>query len=161
QIRVAEATEELQRANLELVEARLAAERSQRLAALGEFSATVAHELGNPLNALSGHLQMLTGTTDSVSRHRHLAVIRSEVTRMVSIIKQLLDQTRMQLRSARVNLNRTIQEVITLLSPGLPRQHVTLKIDLQDDLRPVAGDARALHGLLFNLVSNAIQAMPL
>ncbi|UVT19620.1 MAG: HAMP domain-containing protein [Nitrospira sp.] len=161
QIRVAEATEELQRANLELVEARLAAERSQRLAALGEFSATVAHELGNPLNALSGHLQMLTGTTDSASRHRHLAVIRSEVNRMVSIIKQLLDQTRMQLRSARVNLNGTIQEVTTLLSPGLPRQHVTLKTDLQDDLPPVAGDARALHGLLFNLVTNAIQAMPL
>ncbi len=161
QIRVAEATEELQQTNLELVEARLAAERIQHLAALGEFSATVAHELGNPLNALSGHLQMLTGTTDSVSRQRHLAVIRSEVNRMVSIIKQLLDQTRTQLRSVRVNLNKTIQDVMTLLSPGLPRQHVTMKIDLQDDLPPVAGDTRALHGLLFNLVTNSVQAMPL
>jgi signal transduction histidine kinase len=161
QIRVAEAIEELQRANLELVEARLAAERTQRLAALGEFSATVAHELGNPLNALSGHLQMLTGTTDSASRQRHLVVIRSEVNRMVGIIKQLLDQTRTQFRSVRVNLNKVIQEVLTLLSPGLPRQHVTMKSDLQDDLPPVAGDACALHGVLFNLINNAVQAMPL
>lgn len=161
QIRVREAAEELQRANLELVDARLAAERIQRLAALGEFSATVAHELGNPLNALSGHLQMLSGATDVVSRRRHLAIIRSEVSRMVTIIKQLLDQTRTQFESVRVNLNGTIHEVLNLLSLGLPRQRVTLKTDLQYDLPSVSGDARALHGLLFNLISNATQAMPL
>lgn len=161
QIRVREAAEELQQANLELVDARLAAERIQRLAALGEFSATVAHELGNPLNALSGHLQMLSGATDVVSRRRHLAIIRSEVSRMVTIIKQLLDQTRTQFESVRVNLNGTIHEVLNLLSLGLPRQRITLKTDLQYDLPSVSGDARALHGLLFNLISNATQAMPL
>lgn len=160
QKRVAEATDELQRANLELVEARLRVERSQRLAALGELSATVAHELGNPLNALSGHLQMLTHADRSASRERHLAVIRSEVDRMVAIIKQLLDQTRVHLRSSRVDFNRTIQDVLTLLSSGLPRQQVTLKTDLQADLPPVTGDSRALHGLVFNLVTNAVQAMP-
>jgi len=161
QNRVAEKTEELQQTNIELVEARLAVERSQHLAALGELSATVAHELGNPLNALSGHLQMLTSTTDSTSQQRHLAIIRSEVDRMVRIIRQLLDQTRVHLLSAPVNLNGTIHEVTALLSPGLPRQHVILKTDLQSGLPPVAGDERALHGLLFNLVTNAVQAMPL
>lgn len=80
---------------------------------------------------------------------------------MVSIIKQLLEQTHVELRSGCVNLNKTIHEVTALLSPGLPSQHVTLKTDLQADLPPVAGDTRALHGLLFNLVTNAAQAMPL
>ncbi|MFO0699201.1 MAG: ATP-binding protein [Nitrospira sp.] len=160
QKRVTEATDELQQANLELVEARLTVERSQRLAALGELSATVAHELGNPLNALSGHLQMLTHAVDSSSRQRHLAVIRSEVDRMVAIIKQVLEQTRVQLGSTRVDPNRTIREVLTLLSPGLPRQRVTVKTELQADLPPVAADPRALHGLVFNLVTNAVQAMP-
>lgn len=158
--RVVEATEELQQANLELVEARSAIERSQRLAALGELSATVAHELGNPLNALSGHLQMLAHAGDSPSRQRHLEVIRSEVDRMVAIIRQLLDQTRVRLRSVPVNLNRTIHEVLSLLAPSLPRQHIALKTDFQTDLPTVAGDPRALHGLLFNLVTNAVQAMP-
>jgi signal transduction histidine kinase len=160
QNRVVEATEELQQANQELVETRLAIEQSQRLASLGELSATVAHELGNPLNALSGHLQMLTYTRDSSNRQRHLAVIRSEVDRMVAIIKQLLDQTRMHLQPVPMNLNGIIREVLSLLLPGLPRQHVTLKTDLQADLPPVASDPRALHGLLFNLATNAVQAMP-
>ncbi len=160
QNRVVEATEELQQANLELVEARLVVEQSQRLAALGELSATVAHELGNPLNALSGHLQMLAHAGDSASRQRHLAVIRSEVDRMVTIIRQLLDQTRVRLRSAPVNLNKTLQEVLSLLAPGLPRQHIALKTDCQADLPLVTGDPRALHGLLFNLITNAVQAMP-
>ncbi|MDF0664530.1 MAG: ATP-binding protein [Nitrospira sp.] len=160
QKRVAEATAELQRANSELVEARLAVEESQRLAALGELSATMAHELGNPLNALSGHLQMLTHAGESSNRQRHLAVIRSEVDRMVAIIRQVLDQTRVRLRSAPINLNGTIQEVLSLLSPDVQKQRVTVKTDLQADLPPVAGDPRALHGLLFNLAVNAVQAMP-
>jgi len=160
QKRVTEATEELQRTNNELVEARLAVEESQRLAALGELSATMAHELGNPLNALSGHLQMLTHAGDSSNRQRHLAVIRSEVDRMVATIRQVLDQTRVRLRPAPINLNGTIREVLSLLSPDLQKQRVTLKTDLQADLPPVAGDPRALHGLLFNLTVNAVQAMP-
>jgi signal transduction histidine kinase len=160
QTRVVEATEELQQANHKLVEARLSIERSQRLAYLGELSATVAHELGNPLNALSGHLQMLTHARDSSHRQRHLTIIRSEVDRMVAIIRQLLDQTRVRLQPAPMNLNGIIHEVLSLLLPGLPRQHVTLKTDLQADLPPVAGDPRALHGLLFNLATNAVQAMP-
>lgn len=160
QKRVVEATEELQQANDELVETRLAIEQSQRLASLGELSATVAHELGNPLNALSGHLQMLTHTSDSSNRERHLAIIRSEVDRMVAIIRQLLDQTRMHLQPVPINLNGIIREVLSLLLSGLPRQRITLKTDFQADLPPVASDPRALHGLLFNLAINAVQAMP-
>lgn len=160
QKRVVEASKELHQANDELVEARLAIERSQRLAALGELSATVAHELGNPLNALSGHLQMLTQAGDALSRQRHLAVIRSEVDRMVAIIKQVLAQTQVRLRSTPMDINNSIQDVLALLSPGLSRQHIIVKTDLQADLPPVVGDPRALHGLLFNLTTNAVQAMP-
>ncbi|HSQ91399.1 MAG TPA: ATP-binding protein [Nitrospiraceae bacterium] len=160
QKRVADATQELLQANLELVEARIAIERSQRLAALGELSATVAHELGNPLNALSGHLQMLSHTDDASRRQRHLAIIQSEVDRMVAIIRQVLNQTLVPLRSIPVNLNNMIHEVLSLLSPGMTRRHVTYKTDLQNDLPLVDGDPRALHGLVFNLVSNAKQAMP-
>lgn len=160
QKRVADAAEKLQQANLELVEARIAIERSQRMAALGELSATVAHELGNPLNALSGHLQMLSHADEASSRQRHLGIIQSEVDRMVAIIRQVLNQTHVRLRSTPLNLNSTIHEVLSLLSPGMTRRHVTIKTDLEDDLPPVDGDPRAIHGLVFNLVSNAKQAMP-
>ncbi len=160
QRRVVETRTELQQANLELVESRIEIERRQRFAALGELSATMAHELGNPLNALSGHLQMLAHARDTESRQRHLVVIRSEVDRMVLIIRQMLNQTHVRLRSTPLNLNKTIHEVLSLLSPGLSRRQVTCKMDLQGDLPPVAGDPRALHGLVFNLITNAKQAMP-
>ncbi len=159
QQRVTDATKELQQADLELVEARLAVERSQRLAALGELSAAIAHELGNPLNVLSGHLQLLTSAESSVHRRRHLVIIQSEITRMVGIIKQLLNQTDVHLQSAPVNLNRTVCEVLALFSLVLPKQHITVHTDLKDDLPPVACDPHALHGLLFNLIANAVQAM--
>ena len=160
QNRVREATEELQRANLELVEARLAAERSQRLAALGELSATVAHELGNPLNVLSGHLQMLARSDSPITRERHLSVIQAEIDRMVAIINQLLAQTHVHFRPAPVDLNRSVQHVLDLLAPNLRRERVVLHADLQADLPPVSGDHRALYGLCFNLITNAVQAMP-
>lgn len=79
---------------------------------------------------------------------------------MVAIIRQVLNQTRVRLRSAPLNLNSTVHEVLSLLSQGLTRRHVTFKTDLQGDLPLVAADPNALHGLVFNLVSNAKQAMP-
>ena len=160
QRRISEATDALHQANLELVEARIQVERTQTLAALGELSAVVAHELGNPLNALSGHLQMLAHAGDSKSRQRHLAIIRSEIDRMVAIIKHVLDSTRVPLRSAPVDLNGVIHDVLTLLVPGLPRHRIIVKTDLESNLPAVTGDQRALYGILFNLVSNAVQAMP-
>jgi signal transduction histidine kinase len=79
---------------------------------------------------------------------------------MVAIIKQLLAQTHVPLRSSPVDINATVHEVLAVLSPGLSRLHIALKTDLQRELPSVAGDARALHGLIFNLITNAKQAMP-
>lgn len=76
--RMAEMRKEIERAHQLLVEARIKNERAQKLAALGELSAVVAHELGNPLNAISGHLQLMTKEAGVASQQRHLAVIQSE-----------------------------------------------------------------------------------
>jgi signal transduction histidine kinase len=160
QKRIVNATTELEQANLELIDSRFALERSQRLAVLGELSAMVAHELGNPLNALSGHLQMLNHADHLEKRQHHLAIIRSEVDRMVAIIKQLLVQTHVPLHSSAVDINATVHEVLAVLTPGLSRLNIALKTDLERELPSVAGDARALHGLIFNLITNAKQAMP-
>jgi signal transduction histidine kinase len=143
-----------------LVEARIQTERSEKLAALGELSAVVAHELGNPLNSISGHLQLLLKEADPNADHRHLTIIRSEIDRMVTIIQHILESTRLQVESAPVDLNQLIRDIQKLIAPGLSDKRIVLKTDLGEQLPCVAGDLRALHGMIFNLVTNAIQAMP-
>ncbi|HZH48765.1 MAG TPA: ATP-binding protein [Nitrospira sp.] len=159
--RVAETRNDLQRANTMLVEARIQTERAEKLAALGELSAVVAHELGNPLNSISGHLQLLMKEADPKEGQRHLAIIRSEIDRMVTIIQHILESTRLQVQSVPVDLNQLIRDIQKLIAPGLSeKKHIVLKMELDESLPCVAGDPRALHGMIFNLVTNAIQAMP-
>jgi signal transduction histidine kinase len=158
--KVTETKDELHRANTLLIEARIQTERAEKLAALGELSAVVAHELGNPLNSISGHLQLLAKEADAKAEHRHLAIIRSEIDRMVTIIQHILASTRVQVEFAPVDLNELIREIQRLIAPGLSEQHIVLKTDLCGSLPHVAADQRALHGMIFNLMINAIHAMP-
>lgn len=160
QRKVSETTEELRRTHAMLGEARTQAERAEKLAALGELSAVVAHELGNPLNAISGNLQMLAHDATIEDRDRHLSVVRAEVKRMIEILHHILESTRVRTEQSPVDLNAVIRDVLAVNVPGLPHRSIKLVTDLPQGLAPVAADPQTLHGLIFNLVTNAIQAMP-
>jgi two-component system NtrC family sensor kinase len=159
QRKVSETTEELRETHAMLGEARAQTERSEKLAALGELSAVVAHELGNPLNAISGHLQMLEGDVTIEDRDRHLSVVRAEVKRMIETLHDILESTRVRIERNPVDLNAVIQDVLAVNAPGLSRQSIEIVTDLPQGLAPVSADAHTLHGVIFNLLTNAIQAM--
>ena len=160
QQKVSETTEELRRTHAMLGEARAQAERAEKLAALGELSAMVAHELGNPLNAISGNLQMLEQDATIGDRDRHLSVVRAEVKRMIEILHHILESTRVRIERSPVDLNVVIRDVLAVNAPGLSHRSIELVTDLPQGLAPVAADSHTLHGVIFNLVTNAIQAMP-
>jgi signal transduction histidine kinase len=160
QRKVSETTEELRRTHAMLEEARAQAERTEKLAALGELSAVVAHELGNPLNAISGNLQMLEDDATIEDRDRHLSVVRAEVKRMIEILHHILESTRVRIERSPVDLNAVIRDVLAVSAPGLPHRSIGLVTDLPQGLAPVAADPQTLHGVIVNLVTNAIQAMP-
>jgi two-component system, NtrC family, sensor kinase len=160
QRKVSETTEELRQTHAMLGEARAQAERAEKLAALGELSAVVAHELGNPLNAISGNLQMLEDDATIEDRDRHLSVVRAEVKRMIEILHHILESTSVRIERSPVDLNTVVRDVLAVNAPGLPHRSIELVTDLPQGLSPVAADPQTLHGVIFNLVTNAIQAMP-
>ena len=160
QRKVSETTEELRRTHAMLGEARAQAERAEKLAALGELSAVVAHELGNPLNAIFGNLQMLEHDATIEDRDRHLSVIRAEVKRMIEILHHILESTRVRIERSPVDLNAVIRDVLAVSAPGLSHRSIELVTDLPQGLAPVSADPHTLHGVIFNLLTNAIQAMP-
>jgi len=161
QTRVQEATAELRHTNLRLLAAQVQAERTEKLAALGELSAVVAHELGNPLNAIGGHVQLLLGRGAAAQdSERHLRIIQAELHRMVGTIQHILDSTHLTVSPGPVDLGTVIDQVLALIEPGLPANLIVVKKELLPGLPSVLGDVRGLHGMVFNLVANAVQAMP-
>jgi signal transduction histidine kinase len=79
---------------------------------------------------------------------------------MIAILHHILESTRVRIERSPVDLNAVIREVLQVIGPGLQHRGIELTTDLPPGLAPVAGDPHALHGVVFNLVTNAIQAMP-
>ena len=165
--RIEEATAELTRKNRDLAELNellVAARRDltskERLAALGQLAGTIAHELGNPLNALSGHLQLLARRPDLADPAREqVSVLQGEVTRMTQIIRRFLDQTRgFTPATETVELAPLVDEALDLTLGVEARQRIQVERDV--DGRAIRTDPGLVRHLLTNLVANAVDAMP-
>jgi len=153
---------ELAEVNQLLVEARRDLTTKERLAALGQISGTIAHELGNPLNAISGHIQLLVrdATTPPETR-AGLETAEREVKRMTSIIRRFLDSARALAPVPEdVDMAELLNEAVTLSVPVDARG----RIDVHREVDPAAAHVRADPGLLRhvlgNLIANAVDAMP-
>jgi signal transduction histidine kinase len=165
--RIEEATAELTKKNRDLaelnellVDARRDLTSKERLAALGQLAGTIAHELGNPLNALNGHLQLLARRPDLADPARsQVAVLQGEVARMTQIIRRFLDQTRgFTPASETVQLAPLVDEALDLTLGVEARQRIQVAREV--DGAEVRTDPGLVRHLLTNLVANAVDAMP-
>lgn len=139
---------------------------TERLNAFTLLAAGVAHELGNPLNSLTIHLQLLErrlrkmGKTGEPLRE-HLDVATGEIKRMDGIIGQFLAAirpTKPQLQ--RVQITDLLQESLRFLKPDLDQAHVKVKLDIRADMPAMPLDADQMKQAMYNLIRNACQAMP-
>jgi signal transduction histidine kinase len=153
--RVEQAVMELEKEKDKVGAAQLAAQRNSNLAALGELSAMMAHELGNPLNAVHGRLQLLKASPVPAEITRHLDVIKTQLGRMSDVIQHILKSTRIEGEVSAVEINEIVREVLTILQAP----EVNVVTQFAPDLPSVVANKTALHSVILNLVVNAVQAM--
>ncbi len=147
--------EELQHTQAQLIQA-------AKLAAIGELTAGLAHELNNPLTSVLGFASLLLKqTADDDPAKKDLAVIVSETSRARDIVRRLMDFAR-QSESCRqqADLNLVVQETLALIHQRLEKRGILLEESYAPDLPWLRLDVCHIRQALFNLITNAYQAMP-
>lgn len=137
-------------------------QRSEKLAAVGQLAAGIAHEIGTPLNVISGsaeYLQMDMEHDDT--RAEELQCIAAEVTRISELVKQLMAFARPAEPSVEsVELSEVVEATLLLVRHLLERQSIGVELTVAHDLPPVRADRGQLQQVILNLVVNAMHAMP-
>ena len=139
---------------------------SERLNALTLLAAGVAHEIGNPLNSLDIHLQLLGRKFRKLppaARHpleAHLATARGEIQRLDTILKQFLHAVRPTVpRRERQDIHALLHESLRLLEPELESRKISVALDLATPLPPATLDPGQFQQVFYNLIRNAYQAL--
>ena len=153
--------EQLENANLELFRTTRKMTEMERLAAAGQTAAGFAHEVGTPLNLISGHVQLLQTNSPKESKDaERLQIITAQIERIERIVREMLDRTRFgESEHLPLNLNELLQKTFGAIEPTLEENKVELKIDLAENLPLISGDADRLQQVFLNLVNNALDAM--
>ena len=160
--RVKVATDKLQTSNKALFEAQKRLAVSERLVAVGQVAAELAHEIGTPLGAISGHLQLLSRSHPEIETQRRLQIINTQIAFIVQSVRSLLERTHRKppLLRRPVDLNALVKESLRLVAPTLDSHGIKVSVRLDEELRHVSADCDNLRQVILNLVNNSIDAMP-
>src|SRR5262249_50061739 len=136
--------------------------QSEKMAAIGQLAAGIAHELRNPLaivmNALYDLRQVLGPAPPEVLEDLHIA--EEEISRAQAIIKNLLEFSRESgAEVERVDVNELLTRTVQLMQKYLQNAGVRVTADL-GEVPPCVANANAMRQILLNLITNAVQAMP-
>jgi two-component system, sporulation sensor kinase E len=143
---------EMKRAQQALIE-------SEKFAAAGRLAASIAHEINNPLEALTNFLYLMRITHDDKLREDYLAMSESELARVSTIVTSTLGFYRDPLGVVSCDLSKLIKSVLQLFQGRMALANVTLKLELRGELY-VRCEQGEMRQVVVNLVSNALDAMP-
>jgi PAS domain S-box-containing protein len=135
--------------------------RVERLAAIGQLAASIAHEVGNPLQAIQGFLSLfLEQCQPETPNRRFLELAEEEIDRIVAVLARLRDLYRPKADVlADVQVNDLVDHVLLLTHKQLERSRISVIRELDVQLPPIRAVADQLKQVLLNLVLNAIDAM--
>ena len=158
---IAERKEQLEEANLGLFEMQRQLTLLERLAAAGQLAAQFAHEVGTPLNLISGHVQLLRARAADERTIKRLDVIADQIERITNIVRSMLDSTRRPgLKLAPTDVNSLLAQILDAAQPTLLARSVALRAELADGLPLIQADSDQLQQVFINLINNSLDAMP-
>ncbi len=162
--KVVERTQELAQSNASLQQAQQQLVKSEKLAAIGQLTASVAHEINNPIAVIQGNLDLMRETLGAQATpvRAELTLLDQQVERMRLIVTQLLQYARPTEYAGyveAVDVNQTLENSLVLVAHLLARTRIEVERDLLATAR--AGvNRQELQQVVINLMINALQAMP-
>ncbi len=146
--------EELERSQSQLVQA-------EKMAAVGRLTASIAHEINNPLQAIQTSLHLTVHPNlDEAGRLRYLGIAQEEMQRLIQIVRRMLDFYRPASSMAcALDLNRAVQDALAIANKKLQQAHIQVNVRLAPELPPVWGSANQLSQVFLNIIINALEAM--
>ncbi len=164
--RVLQRTTELEAANRKLTLAQAELAHINRVMTMGELTASIAHEINQPLAAIVGNakagVRLLKCPSPNVEEVQHaLADIAEQGDRAAEIISRISAQMKKSKAAEKsaVDINESVHEVLALAHRELEKNHVSVRMELSPSLAPVKGDRIQLQQVILNLIMNGIEAM--
>lgn len=146
--------EALQRSQSQLIQA-------EKMAAVGRLTASIAHEINNPLQAVQNSMHLATHPhLDEAERQRYLGIAQQEITHLVGMVRRMLDFYRPASGVAtRLELNKAVEDALAFANKRLQQTNIQVVVRLAPDLPAVQGFANQLTQVFLNIVINAIEAL--
>jgi signal transduction histidine kinase len=134
---------------------------TERVAELGTLAASMAHEIGTPMNVILGRAEYLMRRTDDATMKKGLETIATQVERITKLMNQLLTFARRGPANFRpMDLQRVVTDCLESVQERLSRYRIQVVFERDEELPEIHGDRDQMMQVLLNLVLNAVQAMP-
>ncbi|MFN2108318.1 MAG: ATP-binding protein [Anaerolineae bacterium] len=146
--------EEVERSQNQLIQA-------EKMAAVGRLAASLAHEINNPLQAIQNslHLSLHQGLEEE-KRRQFLEMAQQEVTRLVQIVRRMLDFYRPSSAMQPLDVNRPVEDALAIAGKRLQQARIEVVSRLSSNLPPTRGAPNQLTQVFLNIIINALEAMP-